>query len=275
MIRAQSLLALLSALGATAAATACTSQSRATTHPPPGYFDAHAAPAYAPAASTSRGVAAAPCAPPPAAAPCAPPPCAPPPCAPPPCGLPCELGQSDWHVRVLGGFPFQFGTDPGEGCNYWGVDIGTTRCNCVGFDLFYRGMQCPDDKVSSGPGNSPTARVIPVHFDRDSFGKDGGTFQFVGVKATYQKSLGTGRLYGYVGAGPEYFWTQDYLDDDSGFGGFAEAGIGWRFASWGSVRLGLDLHGDYTSVTRKDPANSGDSRMLWTLAPNIGVEFDF
>ena len=275
MTRARSLLAFLSTLGAAVTAGGCT-QGATVRHPPPGYFEAHAAPAYSPGGPAVASAPGSPCQPPPPVRPCEPPPCAAPPCAPPPspCGLPCERGESDLHVRVLGGFPFMSGTDAGTGCNYWGADFGTTRCNCVGFDLFYRGEHCPDHKKSMSPGGGTTSRVVAAHFDRDGFGEDGGTIQFLGVKATYQKSIG-GSMYGYVGAGPEYFWTQDYLDNDSGLGGFAEAGLGWRFASWGSLRLGVDLHGDYTSVTRKSASNSGDSRMLWTLAPNLGVEIDF
>ena len=188
--------------------------------------------------------------------------------------------MSDWHVRLIGGFPFFSGTDPGTGCNYFGLDIGTTRASCIGVDAFYRVMSCSDKRVAgTGPGGSPTARLAPrsaeAHFDRDGFGEDGGTFQFVGVKATWQKSFGGSPVYWYVGAGPEYFWTQNYIDDDSGIGAFAETGIAWRFARWGAVRLGLDVHADSTSVTRKSPSNSGKDRLLWTFAPNIGIEFDF
>ena len=271
-MRAPSLLALLSLLGTAAIAAGCSDTATVYNRPATGLYAA----AHSPS----------PCAPPPAAPcepapPCAtPPPCAaPPPCAPtpPPCGLPCERGQSDWHVRVLGGVPFMVGTDAGEGCYYLGADIGTTRCNCIGFDAFYRMMNCDDERVSpAGPRTSPTGRrAIPARFDRDEFGKDGGLIQFVGLKATYEKSFGGSNLYGWVGAGPEYFWTNKYIDNDSGFGGFAEAGVGWRLGSWGAVRLGVDIHGDNTSVTRKAVAHSGDSRFLWTIAPTIGMEFDF
>ena len=187
--------------------------------------------------------------------------------------------MSEWHVRALGGFPFFAGTDPGKGCNYWGVDIGTTRCNCVGVDAFWRVMSCSDVLSSSGPGTSPTANGAPrtaaAKFERDGYGEDGGTMQFLGVKVTYEKSISGSPIYWYGGIGPEYFWTQSYIDDDDGFGGFAETGLGWRFASWGALRLGLDIHGDYTSVTRKAVSNSGQDRLLWTFAPNLGVEIDF
>jgi hypothetical protein len=199
-------------------------------------------------------------------------PCAPPRCA---CYLPCQNGESDWHARALVGYPFMFGTDSGEGCFYWGVDVGTTRPCCLGFDLFYRGMTCDDGVVSLSPGLSPTAAgPIAARFDRDGYGKDGGTMQWVGLKVTYQKQI-RGQLYGWGGVGPEYFWTNDYIDDDSGIGAFGEFGIGWKFASWGSVRLGVDVHADYTSVTRKALANAGKSRLLWTVAPTIGIEIDF
>lgn len=216
---------------------------------------------------------AAPCEP--APAPCEPVPCAPPPCA---CYLPCQDGHSDWHARAVVGFPFMFGTDAGEGCFYWGVDVGTTRPCCLGFDAFYRRMSCDDKSSVISPGNSPTAvlatRPIAARFDRDGFGKDGGTMQWVGLKVTYQKQI-HGELYGWGGVGPEYFWTNDYINNDSGLGGFAELGIAWKFASWGALRLGVDIHGDYTSVTRKAVANAGKSRLLWTVAPTIGLEIDF
>jgi hypothetical protein len=241
------------------------------TTPPPGGYSA---PVYSQPAATG------PCAPPPCAPP-PPPPCEPPPCAPPPpppCGLPCETGVSNWHVRGVIGFPFQFGTDAGTGCNYWGVDVGTTRCNCWGIDAFFRTASCSDDlnQGGIGPTPSPTARVEAVKFDRDGAGEDGGQFNWVGLKATYEHSISpANRIYGWVGAGPEYFWTNDYLHDDDGFGAFVDAGLGWRFASWGALRLGVDLHADYTSVGRQSPSNDGSERWLFTLAPTLGLEIDF
>jgi hypothetical protein len=280
MIRARSLPAALSLFAVAAAASGCV--DNATVRYRPSYAAAPAQ-ASAPIAAGPR-YAQSPCAPPPCAPPpCAPPPCEPAPCAPPPpppCGLPCERGVSEWHVRGVIGVPYLFGTDAGHGCDYWGVDVGNTRCNCVGIDAFYRTMTCSDKRVGAiGPLPSPTSQVNPrvaeARFDRNGFGEDGGTIQFVGVKATYQGSIANSKIYGYVGAGPEYFWTQKYIDNDSGIGGFAEAGLGWRFASWGSLRLGVDVHGDYTSVTRKAIVDSGESRLLWTVAPIVGVEFDF
>lgn len=276
MNRSRSLLALLLLTGA-AVSAGCADRRTVYLYGTPGGVASGPAPAYAPAAP--RAAATAPCAPVAQAPVCPPPPCPPPPCAPPPCGLPCERGESDWHVRALAGVPFQYGTDAGDGCFYWGVDVGTTRCNCVGFDAFYRTMTCDNDPSSLGPITSPTAqaasRAIPVEYDRNGYGKDGGQTQFVGLKVTYQSSFGGSSFYGYGGIGPEYFWTEKYIDNDSGFGGFAEVGIGWKFASWGSLRAGVDIHGDSTSVTRKDASNSGDSRFLWTVAPNLGLEIDF
>ncbi len=279
---ARSLLTTISLLGAVVLAGGCADRRTVYLYGTPGGTASYAttAPTYAPAtAAVGRTVAQAPGCPPPCPPP--PPPCPPPPCAPPPppCGLPCELGVSDWHVRAVAGFPFYGGTDPGEGCFYWGFDVGTTRCNCVGFDAFYRSTQCDDEPGETSPGTSPTAqaatRVIAAEFDRNGYGSDGGKIQWVGVKATYQKSFGGSNFYGYGGVGPEYFWTENYLDDDSGIGGFAELGVGWRFASWGALRAGVDIHGDSTSVTRKAVSDSGDSRFLWTVAPIIGLEFDF
>lgn len=274
MLPTRSLFVLLSMTGAAVSAAGCADSRTVYLYGTPGGVAGPTAAARAPVAACAP-VATAPVCAPPAAAPCAPAPCAPPP----PCGLPCERGEGDWHVRALAGVPFQFGTDAGEGCFYWGVDVGTTRCNCVGYDAFYRTMSCDNDPRSLGPIPSPTARLasrpIAAEYDRNDYGKDGGQTHFVGVKATYQRSLGNSAFYGYGGIGPEYFWTNKYIDNDDGFGGFAEAGIGWKFAPWGSLRAGVDIHGDSTSVTRKDEADSGDSRFLWTVAPNLGLEFDF
>ncbi len=197
-----------------------------------------------------------PCAPPP----CAPPPCAPPPCAAPcppePCGLPCERCESDWHVRALGGFSFWLGTDAGDNCGYVGADVGRNLCgSCWSIDGFWRGHS--------------------AQFDRDPSGHDGGTWNHVGVKASYERSLGGGRWFAYGGAGPEYFWTNDYLHDDSGFGVFGEAGIGYVVSRHFRVRAGLDVHGMYTDAGRQSPADDGNSRWLWVVAPVVGLEFDF
>lgn len=203
------------------------------------------------------------------------------PCAPAPvCGLPCEQRKNEWHVRAVAGKAFQFGADAGDGCFYYGADIGQVRCHCIGYDLFYRTTSCDEGKGLLGlaPIPDPTASIVlPVEFPRNgSSTKDGGRISWVGAKATYQRSIvPAAHIYGWVGAGPEFFWTKDYLHDDTGFGVFAELGLGWRFSTWGALRVGVDVHADWTSVGRKAPADDGKDRLLWTVVPTIGLEIDF
>ena len=187
--------------------------------------------------------------------PCAPPPCAPPPCEV-PCGLPCERGVQQWHVRALGGYSTWFGTDAGEDCGYLGADVGRSLCgSCWSVDAFWRGHT--------------------AHFDREGGGEDGGTWNHLGVKASYERSLGGGRWFAWAGAGPEYFWTSDYLHDDSGFGVFGEGGIGYVVNRNLRVRAGVNAHGMNTDVGRTSAADDGDSRWLWIVGPVVGLEIDF
>lgn len=193
-------------------------------------------------------------------------PCPPAPCAPPAapartwsgCGLPCSDGLSMWHVRGVIGEAFFEGTDPADNCLYWGGDLGRTFCGCWGLDAFYR--------YHSG------------QLDRQNLGdprKDGGSWNHVGVKLTYESQLGSSRFYWWVGAGPEYFWTKDYLTNDTGFGVFAEAGVGYLINQNLRIRAGVNAHGLDTDVTREFPADDGQSRWLWILAPVIELEIDF
>lgn len=196
----------------------------------------------------------------PAASTCAPP-CAPPPAAPARCwsgcGLPCSDGLSQWHVRGVLGYAFYEGEDAPSECLYWGFDVGRTFCGCWGLDLFYR--------YHAG------------RFDRDggAVTKDGGGFNEIGVKATYESSFGKSRFYWYAGLGPEYFWTTDFLNDDSGFGIFAELGVGYVINQTFRVRAGLDFHALDTDVGRRNPADDGQSRWLYVIAPVIGIEIAF
>jgi hypothetical protein len=41
------------------------------------------------------------------------------------------------------------------------------------------------------------------------------------------------------------------------------------------VRLGVNAHGLDTTVTRENPADDGEGRWLWVVAPVLEVEFDF
>ena len=182
-----------------------------------------------------------------------------PPCAPAPafCGLPCENCRWNWRVRVVGGYPFQFGDDAGEACClYLGADFGRNFCGtCFAVEGFFR--------------------THGEKFDVEGYGVDSGRFNHVGVKAYYERSFNKGKLYWWVGAGPEYFWTTDYLENDSGFGVYAEAGIGYILSENWRIRAGINMHADYTSVARDLIVDSGKDRWLFTVAPVISLEFDF
>lgn len=199
---------------------------------------------------------------PPAAAPAAPPPASyavVPPREYTGCGLPCEQGISQWHVRAVGGLVFYEGKDPAEDCSYWGVDLGRTHCGCWGYDLYYR-------------NNTGVFRR-----DAPPLRKDGGTWHHLGGKLTMERGLGgTGsRLYGWGGLGAGAFWTEDYVEDDSGFEAFGEVGVGYVLSRNFRVRAGVNVHGMDTEVTRRNPADDGESRWLWQIAPVLQLEGDF
>jgi hypothetical protein len=189
-------------------------------------------------------------------------PCAPPVAAAPErtwsgCGLPCSDGISQWHVRGVLGRAWTFGDDEMEDCWYWGFDVGRTFCGCWGLDLFYRYHSGQFDR------NNPPQPTV-----------DGGEFHHVGAKFTYDFPI-SGKIYGWAGVGPEYWWTSDYLNDDSGFGVFAELGVGYVFNRNIRLRAGVNIHGLDTDVTRVLPANDGDSRWLWVVAPVVELEWAF
>ena len=180
------------------------------------------------------------------------------------CGLPCTQGISEWHVRALGGVALFAGDDTPEECSFFGMDIGRTFCGCWGLDFYYR--------YNSG------------RFDREGFfdangaaiARDGGHMHHVGLKLTYESSFGRNApVYWYTGIGGGYFWTEDYIDDDEGAEVFFQAGIGYMITRNIRIRGGVDIIGMDTSVGRRLPANSGQSRFLWVIAPNIGLEFTF
>jgi len=201
----------------------------------------------------------------PCAAPCATPcptPC-PTPCAPrcwSGCGLPCAEGFSDWHLRGVIGYSFHAGTDSGDGNLYYGADVGWTSACCWGIDAFYR-RHC-----------GTFDREFPIVGATVFEGEDGGTFNHIGVKLTYQKAFGGSRWYGYAGAGPQYFWTEDYLDDDTGIGGFAELGIGYVLKKNWRVRAGVEVLGQSTSAGRLSPIDDDEDRLLWFISPVFEIE---
>ncbi|MGE0193092.1 MAG: hypothetical protein AB7T63_13745 [Planctomycetota bacterium] len=176
------------------------------------------------------------------------------------CGLPCMSGVSQWHIRGVLGRVFYEGDDPGGDCDYWGVDIGRTFCGCWGLDAYYRWNSGKFDR------NDPGSTIS----------MDGGNWHHLGLKLTMERPFGrNSRFYWWAGLGAGYYTTEDYIDDDDGFEGYAEAGIGYLLSRNLRVRAGLNVHGMDTTVTRRDPANDGQSRWLWQIAPVIEVELDF
>jgi hypothetical protein len=160
------------------------------------------------------------------------------------------------------GVAFGVGDDPPEECIYWGADVGRTFCGCWGLDAFYRYHSGTYDRNNPGDPTEPT--------------KDGGETHHIGAKFTFERSFGSrSRIYGFAGLGPEYWWTNKYLDNDSGFGGFGEIGVGYLINQNFRVRAGLNMHAIDSAVTRENPADDGDSRFLWIIAPVIEGELDF
>ncbi|MHC5012258.1 MAG: hypothetical protein ACYTG6_15165, partial [Planctomycetota bacterium] len=117
-------------------------------------------------------------------------------------------------------------------------------------------------------------------FDRQVPGRtlleDGGHWHHFGAKLTWERSFtSTSPWYFWFGFGGEYFVTQDYVNDDEGFGIFGEIGLGYVVNQNIRVRLGLNAHGVDTDVTRLNPVNDGQSRWLWIWAPVLELEVDF
>lgn len=180
------------------------------------------------------------------------------------CGLPCENGCGDWHVRAVGGWPFIVDPDGDmDGCYYFGADAGYTWPCCWGIDVFFRTF------------SGESEREVPIAGAPTYLGTDVGEWYTIGVKATWQNSINNSKWFYYAGIGPEFFFTQNYVADDEGFGGFAELGLGYRFNRHWRVRGGVDVHGLITSAAQKNPADDGDDRLVWVFAPVIQVEFNF
>ena len=179
------------------------------------------------------------------------------------CGLPCESGISMWQFGVVAGGCFYFGEDAGEPCSYAGINFGRTFCGCWGLDLFYRWHSGRFER------DLPNGQT----FDDGTEWPDG--WHHIGIKFNYGRSISGSRFYWFVGAGPEYWWTEGYIDDDSGFGIYAEAGIGYRISQNFSVQAAVMAHGMDTEVTRKNPLDDGDSRWMWVVAPTVGVHVHF
>jgi hypothetical protein len=175
------------------------------------------------------------------------------------CGLPCADGISQWHVRGVIGRSFSEGTDSMEDCTYYGADIGRTFCGCWGLDAYYR------YNTGRFTRDVPAGRFL-----------DGGEWHHIGAKFTYERGFSkNSRLYYWGGVGGGLFWTDKYIDNDSGPEVFGEAGLGYVLSKNWRVRAGVNVHGMDTSVTRRLPVNDGRSRWLWIIAPVAEIEADF
>ncbi|MDJ0522009.1 MAG: PASTA domain-containing protein [Planctomycetota bacterium] len=171
-------------------------------------------------------------------------------------GLPCERGGERFHLRPVGGAAFWLGDDEGDVDIYAGIDVGYTFASCFGVDVFYR--------YSAGTFDTQVVAGLL---------EDSGVFHHVGVKGTYMASLdNSGQLFFWAGLGVAYFWTSDLTIDDDGVSAFAELGLGYALSDAIRVRVGLNLHAMDTESGRF--LTTDDARVLWTLAPSIGLELD-
>ena len=181
------------------------------------------------------------------------------------CGLPCERGCASWHVRGVVGVAFPLGDDiEGEARLYFGADVGWTSACCWGVDVFYR-RHC-----------GQLDREFPVAGAPTLIGNDGGHFQHVGVKLTYESSINNSPKWSwYVGAGPQFFWADDYLVEDDGIGAFAELGVAYSVNRSLRIRAGVEVLAQDTNVGHTTPALDGESRLVWFVAPVVQAQFDF
>jgi hypothetical protein len=178
------------------------------------------------------------------------------------CGLPCEYGLSMWHVGIAGGFAFFEGDDAPEGCAYWAAEFGRTFCGCWGLGLFYAYTPAEFDRFVAVGAAGQTV--------------DGGIFHHVGIKFTFEKSIGNSRFYVHGGLGPEFWWSQDFIVDDEGFGLFGEIGVGYVFNRNFRATLGLNGHLMFDCNTgRYFPADDDEGRDLFIWAPVLGIEVHF
>lgn len=172
--------------------------------------------------------------------------------------LPCERRQGRWHLRAAGGGAFRLGADHGKPGAYGGVDVGYTFPGCVGADLLYRYAGGTFDRLVAG-----------------GVRHDGGSWHMIGLKATYQGTFTrNGRLFGWAGLGCGWMKSVGYVHDDSGFAGYAEAGVGFLLSDSARLRLGGMVEAMDTNAARSDPATDGRSRLLWLLAPTLSLELD-
>jgi hypothetical protein len=162
----------------------------------------------------------------------------------------------------MGGFAWFEGDDAPEGCMYWAAEIGRTFCGCWGLGLFYAYTPAEFDRFVPAGAAGQTV--------------DGGVFHHVGIKFTFEKSIADSRFYVHGGIGPEYWWSQDFIVDDEGFGVFGEIGVGYVFSRNFRAILGLNAHWMFDCRTgRYFPEDDDEGRDLWIVAPVLGIEVHF
>ncbi len=173
--------------------------------------------------------------------------------------LACERGRGQWHLRAKSGWAWWFGSDSGDSGAVAGADLGYTFDGCVGVDVFYRFAATRNDRTTGGT-------TI----------EDAGDFHFLGLKATYESQItSTGPWFFWAGLGGGYQWSARFMNNDTGFGLLGDAGIGYLASRNIRIRFGVQIEALLTSAGRNDPIDDGTKRWLTSVAPTLGVEFDF
>ncbi len=172
--------------------------------------------------------------------------------------LACERRRPTWHLRALGGGVFPQGDDKGDAGLVAGLDAGRTFTNCFGADLFYR--------------------YVRTSFDRAVVGgllEDAGLIHAAGLKITFNKSLGTSnRLFFWAGLGAGYFKTSGLQHNDRGVAGYGELGLGYLLSDRLRLRLGGNVMAMDTDAGRFLATDDHSKRLLWLVAPTLGIELD-
>lgn len=169
--------------------------------------------------------------------------------------VPDAPGSKPWRVRLIGGVGIATGDDAPDSEGQLAMDVGRVLPGGVEVDIFWRTQRAP--------------------FDREPNGTDCGVIYFLGAKASGEWPLASSRYYAWGGLGAGAFWTDSYIDNDSGFGVMGEGGLGYVLSANARLRLGVGLQGIDSEVGRNDPADDGSSRWLLIFAPALQLEFHF
>jgi hypothetical protein len=166
------------------------------------------------------------------------------------------LRRGSWHARAVGGWAFRdFGTDAPDDGPHAGVDVGHTWGSGWGVDALYR-YSSAKFPVAGNP----------------TLAADGGDFHTVGVKLTYEVPIGADcRWRFFAGAGPTYTFSSRFEESGDGFGGFGTLGLGYCLSRQVSLEIAVEGHGFETDVGSR----SGEARWVWSVAPVVGIRFDF